>query len=136
MVARPRTTYGASNEMLVLVYVGPVVTVVTCGFVRASPIHASKICVVGASLFVQPPLFTEITRMIADVTPAGTLKNWNVAVGEYGASTRACLKHVACVIRHVTTWPVAAGAESFMVKSIGLPAVVLAGFAVATWAKP
>jgi hypothetical protein len=60
-------------------------------------------CVVGASLFVQPPPLTDRTRIMADVVPCGNLKNWNGAAAEYGASGSACLKHAACVIRQVMT---------------------------------
>ena len=89
--------------MFTLVYVGPVVTAVTCGFTRESPIHASKICVVGASLFVQPPALTEATRMIAEVTPGGTVKNWNGFADTYAGPELAWPKQVACVMRHVMT---------------------------------
>ena len=57
----------------------------------------------GPSLLVQPLPFTDRTRMIADVMPAGSLKNWNVDAAEYGASVTACLKQAACVIRQVMT---------------------------------
>ena len=59
--------------MFVLVYLAPLVTAVTCGSTRESPAHASKMCTVGASLFVQLLLFADSTRMIVEVTPSGTL---------------------------------------------------------------
>jgi hypothetical protein len=41
-LTRAASSHGASREMVVLVYLAPVVTVVTCGSIRESPIHASK----------------------------------------------------------------------------------------------
>lgn len=89
--------------MFTRVYVGPLVTAVTWGFDRKSPIQASKICVVGASLVVQPLLSIESTRMIADFTPVGTTKTWNGDEAAYFGPELDWVKQLACVIRHVMT---------------------------------
>ena len=87
-------------------------------------------------MFVQPALFTDRTRMFADVCPRGNTKNWNGALALYGASATSCLKQVALVMRQVITWFPAAGAERVSLKSIGLPAMVLVGLGKAAAAKP
>src|SRR3954469_21763335 len=135
-VAFPPRSHWKVSEMLVLVKVGPLLTAVTCGFTRASPIHASKMCVTGVRVLVQPPLRCDRTRMTAASWPAGNWKNWNGAPALYGACATAWAKQLAVVMRHVMIWFGPAGAESRTVKSIGFPAAVLEGLAVATDEKP